>query len=679
MINLKCKICGGSLELPDSQIAICQDCGSKMLLPAVDSDVRDDMFNRGNYYRMRYEFDRAASAFEQIVALDPQDAEARFCLALCRYGVEYVKDPRSGEYKATCHRGNSRSILEDVDYQAALKYAPSQAQDFYRKQAAEIHEIWQQIMEIVRYETPYDVFICYKESPGAGAEPESRRPSGERTKDSVLAQELYEELTGRGVRVFFARISLEKMLGSAYEPHIFAALQSAKVMLVVSTCREHLEAVWVRNEWQRYINLRRQDRSREIIPVLQGMDAYDLPDELAEFIPRMIDETGVRQDLLRGILKITGHTEGNISMIRNRELEQLGNQLLVQGNMEEARTVANQMLNLNPENGGAYRILFLAGENVASLEGCRELTDKFEESAVFKRLLKCAVGDLRRELDELLAYRKKRILYLQGRELLEAENFEEAYLAFREAGDYKDAQAQAADCREKAQKQKADRELAENIARYREQASQARADVEQEWATLYPEVEARGRRLNAMNIVPHRPRVAATISSVLLLGLALMLTMLHEEERFDLLAIPVFVMVLVYLALRFFGMIKLFPKMGLLAKIITGGGIIGLVPGLLLALCEVLGYSLFPGYDERLVALFVMTMMAAVNAIGSLLWFFFQAGRYLKKASMDNERRHFNETELPELKRQLLARKLEELRGRYEPLIGAENCRKYGG
>ena len=82
MINLKCKICGGSLELLDSQIAICQDCGSKMLLPAVDSDVRDDMFNRGNYYRMRYEFDRAASAFEQIVALDPQDAEARFCLAL---------------------------------------------------------------------------------------------------------------------------------------------------------------------------------------------------------------------------------------------------------------------------------------------------------------------------------------------------------------------------------------------------------------------------------------------------------------------------------------------------------------------------------------------------------------------------------------------------------------------
>ncbi len=39
MISLKCKICGGQMELVDDQIARCLECGSKMLLPIIDSDV----------------------------------------------------------------------------------------------------------------------------------------------------------------------------------------------------------------------------------------------------------------------------------------------------------------------------------------------------------------------------------------------------------------------------------------------------------------------------------------------------------------------------------------------------------------------------------------------------------------------------------------------------------------
>ncbi len=48
------------------------------------------------------------------------------------------------------------------------------------------------------------VSICYKETDDCG----------ERTEDSVLAQDIYDALTGKGRNVFFSRISLEDRLAA---------------------------------------------------------------------------------------------------------------------------------------------------------------------------------------------------------------------------------------------------------------------------------------------------------------------------------------------------------------------------------------------------------------------------------------------------------------------------------
>ena len=74
------------------------------------------------------------------------------------------------------------------------------------------------ILAISQKEDPFDVFICYKETDA----------HGRRTQDSVLANDLYHQLTQEGFKVFFSRITLEDKLGTAYEPYIFAALNSAK-------------------------------------------------------------------------------------------------------------------------------------------------------------------------------------------------------------------------------------------------------------------------------------------------------------------------------------------------------------------------------------------------------------------------------------------------------------------
>ncbi len=122
--------------------------------------------------------------------------------------------------------------------------------------------------------------------------------------------------------MFFARISLEDKLGQEYEPYIFAALNSAKVMVVIGTKQEHFNATWVKNEWSRYLALSKNDRSRLLIPCYSDMDAYDLPEELSMLQSQDMTKIGFIQDLIRGIKKVLSasaekpviHSSGNVDL-----------------------------------------------------------------------------------------------------------------------------------------------------------------------------------------------------------------------------------------------------------------------------------------------------------------------------------------------------------------------------
>lgn len=162
---------------------------------------------------------------------------------------------------------------------------------------------------VVNSVEPYDVFLCYKE---AGTD-------GERTHDSVLAQDIYEELTAKGLKVLFSRITLKDKLGTAYEPYIFAALNSAKVMLSIGTKPEHFNAVWVKNEWSRYLDFMKNDRKRTLIPCNKDMDPYDMPEEFSNLQAQSMGKIGAMQDLVRGVLKLTGRSDKDTSTVNNTE------------------------------------------------------------------------------------------------------------------------------------------------------------------------------------------------------------------------------------------------------------------------------------------------------------------------------------------------------------------------
>ena len=165
----KCKMCGGTIDFnPGESVGICEFCGTKQTLPKTNDEVIANLFNRANNLRLKCEFDKAEQIYEKIVQQDDSEAEAHWGIILCKYGIEYVEDPKTFERVPTCHRTRFESIKTDADYEAAIDYSDMLQQSIYEKEAREIDKLQKDILTVVKNEKPYDVFICYKETDDSG-------------------------------------------------------------------------------------------------------------------------------------------------------------------------------------------------------------------------------------------------------------------------------------------------------------------------------------------------------------------------------------------------------------------------------------------------------------------------------------------------------------------------------
>ena len=256
-------MCGGNLNVEENAtICTCEYCGTTQTVPVLDDEKKNKLYERANRLRFNNEFDKAYPVYQEIINDYPAEAEAYWGLLLCKYGIEYVEDPYTHKMIPTCHRSSFDSIFDDKDFEMVMENADLTSRSVYREEAKTIEEIRKGILEVSSKEEPYDIFICYKETD----------EEGNRTVDSVIAQDVYNALIEKGYRVFFSRISLEDKLGQEYEPYIFAALNSAKVMLVFGTKYDYFNAVWVKNEWSRYLQLIAKGETKTLLPCYRDID-----------------------------------------------------------------------------------------------------------------------------------------------------------------------------------------------------------------------------------------------------------------------------------------------------------------------------------------------------------------------------------------------------------------------
>lgn len=464
MTIFKCKMCGGTLEFnPGDTVAVCDSCGTKQTLPKLDDDRRANLYDRANHFRRSNEYDKAMGIYEQILAEDNTDAEAYWSLVLCRYGIEYVEDPATHRRVPTVNRAQFTSIFDDDNYKSALHYADAAQREVYESEAKAINEIQKGILAISQKEQPFDVFICYKETDN----------SGRRTPDSVLANDLYHQLTQEGFKVFFARITLEDKLGTAYEPYIFAALNSAKVMVVLGTKPEYFNAVWVKNEWSRYLALVKNSGGKKmLIPAYKDMDPYDLPEEFSHLQAQDMGKLGFMQDLIRGIKKIISADAPKAAVKEtvvvsgsNAAVEPLLKRafmFLEDGNWQEADTYCEKVLDQDPENAQAYLGKLMAELQVRKQAQLSDCEQSFEDNGNYLKILRFGDKKLQNALDGYISHIKDRNetarltgIYNAVVQMMESADSEGLYKAaaskFRDISGFKDADELAQECLEKAE------------------------------------------------------------------------------------------------------------------------------------------------------------------------------------------------------------------------------------
>lgn len=411
-----CKMCGGDIVAEEGQsFGRCEKCGNLITLPAYSDQRIENLFNRANHLRMTYEFDRAIETYNMILSENYENAEAHWGLLLSKYGIEYLISVPENKHSLICHRLHQESILTDEDYCTAIEFAPDETiRNLFEQQGKELARLQQDLLDVSMQASSCDIFICYE---------------SESSSDALIAQSISDQLNNAGYQVFASKRAKGDGLDYQEEPYTFAALNNAKVMLVIGTTAQCFNDVWVKNEWKRYIALMKTDTSRMIISCYRDMSIYDLPDELSA--GQNLDLSG--GNFLQTILSIIRNNVPAQSQNSDPASKEIQAQIkraflcLNDGEFNTADSVLERVLDRQPENAEAYlgklMIEFQAKKEADLASSSREIKDSINYRRAVQYGSKSLVARLqrynhiiqKRNRDEHILWAKSEVIRLQNK------------------------------------------------------------------------------------------------------------------------------------------------------------------------------------------------------------------------------------------------------------------------
>ena len=133
-----------------------------------------------------------------------------------------------------------------------------------------------------------EVYICYTESDA----------QGRRTKDSIIAEELYQKLESKKIYTFYERRSAPALIGDDLQAANYQAIYHAKIILVVGASATRFEHLVSKHD--KYFG------DKTVIPIYTDIRPEDLPPELNRVQALNLNSIGADVDLLNGILRLLG-------------------------------------------------------------------------------------------------------------------------------------------------------------------------------------------------------------------------------------------------------------------------------------------------------------------------------------------------------------------------------------
>lgn len=136
-----------------------------------------------------------------------------------------------------------------------------------------------------------DVCICYEENDAAGR----------RTRDSIIAQEVYRKLEENKITTFYERISADGMTYSDLESSKLAAIHRAKIIIVISASVDNFIAIEAK--YSRYFN------GKSVIPFCVDVNPGAIPKTLSKIQAMSYSTIGWDKDLIKGVYNILGREQ----------------------------------------------------------------------------------------------------------------------------------------------------------------------------------------------------------------------------------------------------------------------------------------------------------------------------------------------------------------------------------
>ena len=244
-------------------------------------------------------------------------------------------------------------------------------------------------------------------------------------------------------------------------------------MVVLGTKPEHFNAVWVKNEWSRYLALVKKSGGKKVlIPAYRDMDPYDLPEEFSHLQAQDMSKLGFMQDLIRGIKKIAkvdepkatvketvvvGTSNANVTPLLERAFL-----FLEDGKWQDANIYCEKVLDIDPKNAEAYLGKLMVDLQVRSRKQLADCADPFDDRENYGKVLRFGDDKLEAEMRGYIAHINERNenarltgIYNGAVSAMNAANTESAYKAaadtFRSISGFQDADALVEQCLDKAE------------------------------------------------------------------------------------------------------------------------------------------------------------------------------------------------------------------------------------
>ena len=275
ILNDKCPICGGRLKIVETN-RVCDACGEK--IPDNSSDPFVTEYIIANNERQCARFNEAQKIYQGIINKNQDKdidlSDIYWGLFLCEQNVIFEYHYFKNKESFPCFYGINTIDPEKSEYYLmavndALKYSSYydyNKVEVFKKLAALIRDTKNKFIDIYSKEEAFEVFICFK-----------NKDNGKYTPDREQAYKLYKTLTDMGYKVFMSEESLKNIKSDyrQYEPNIFHALYTSKIMFLICSDVNYINSHNLKNEWERFLHIH---NSKNVVPVIiNNFDPLNLP------------------------------------------------------------------------------------------------------------------------------------------------------------------------------------------------------------------------------------------------------------------------------------------------------------------------------------------------------------------------------------------------------------------